>query len=82
MATFMERKSSAEVVRFMKEHWAPVFGMPRDQGRKFISIELETFAEESGIFLYHIGVQAPWQNGLCRANRLHCESAAGCMHGG
>ena len=69
MATLVEQKSTAEVVKFLKERWAPVFGMPRvlvsDQGREFISIELEAFAEESGIFLYRIGVQAPWQNGLC-----------------
>ena len=69
MAVMVEHKSSAEVIRFLRERWGPVFGMPRtlvcDQGREFISIELERFAEENNVFLYHIGVQAPWQNGLC-----------------
>ncbi|CAE7718191.1 pgsA [Symbiodinium sp. CCMP2592] len=69
MSMLVENKSSAEVIRFLRERWAPVFGMPRtlvcDQGREFISHELESFAAECNMFLYHIAVQAPWQNGLC-----------------
>ncbi|CAE7371948.1 RE2 [Symbiodinium microadriaticum] len=69
MAVLVVNKSSAEVVKFLRERWAPVFGMPRtivcDQGREIISIELEDFASQNNIFLYHIAVQAPWQNGLC-----------------
>ena len=69
MATLVEHKSSAEVIRFLRERWAPVFGMPRtlvcDQGREFISHELEGFAAECNMFLCHIAVQALRQNGLC-----------------
>ena len=69
MAVLVKNKSSAEVVKFIRERWAPVFGMPRtlvcDQGREFISIELENFAHQSNIFMYHTAIQAPWQNALC-----------------
>ena len=69
MAVLLERTSSAEVIRFLRERWAPVFGMPRtlvcDQGREYISIELEEFASQNNMQLYRVAVQAPWQNGLC-----------------
>ncbi|CAE6915744.1 RE2 [Symbiodinium sp. CCMP2592] len=69
MAVLVENKSSAEVIKFLRERWAPIFGMPKtlvcDQGREFISIELEDFASQNNVFVYHIAVQAPWQNGLC-----------------
>ena len=35
-----------------------------DQGREFVSEEFCDWAEAAGIYLYHIGVQAPWQNGV------------------
>ena len=35
-----------------------------DQGREFISIELEQFASQHNVHLFHIGIGAPWQNGL------------------
>ena len=63
MAVLVVNKSSAEVVKFLRERWAPVFSMPRtivcDQGQEFIGIELEDFASQNNIFLYHIAVQAP-----------------------
>ncbi|CAE7229821.1 pol [Symbiodinium sp. CCMP2592] len=69
MAVLVEHKSSAEVIRFLKERWAPVFGTPRtivmDQGREFASHEVEQYAAENNVFLHFIAVQAPWQNGLC-----------------
>ncbi|OLP96995.1 Major facilitator superfamily domain-containing protein 6 [Symbiodinium microadriaticum] len=69
MAVLVERKASEEVVNFIRERWAPVFGVPRtlvcDQGREFISHELEDFASGVNMHLYHIAVGAPWQNGLC-----------------
>ena len=69
MAVIVEKQSSEEVIRFIRERWAPVFGLPRtllcDQGRAFVSHELEAFAGENTIHISHIAVQAPWQNGLC-----------------
>ncbi|CAE7263203.1 unnamed protein product [Symbiodinium microadriaticum] len=69
MAEVVDKKSSQEVVRFLKERWCPVFGTPRtivmDQGREFISHEVERYAIESNVYLFFISVQAPWQNGLC-----------------
>ena len=53
----------------MQESWLPIFGPPRvlvaDQAREFISHEFEAFCGEHGILLWHAGVQAPWQNGVC-----------------
>ncbi|CAE7790137.1 Mfsd6 [Symbiodinium sp. CCMP2592] len=67
MAVMVEHKSSAEVVSFLRERWAPIL-MPRtlvaDQGREFVSHELENFAGENNMYLHHIAVGAPWQNGL------------------
>ena len=34
------------------------------RGREFVSEEFCDWAETAGIYLYHIGVQAPWQNGV------------------
>ena len=43
-------------------------GPPRtlvaDQGREFVSWEFEQFCNSRSIYLYHIGVGAPWQNGV------------------
>lgn len=69
MAGLLPNKSSEEVIRFVTEHWLPVFGAPRvlvaDQGREFISLEFEQFCARHSIFLWHTAVQAPWQNGIC-----------------
>ena len=69
MAGLLPNKSSEEVIRFVTEHWLPVFGAPRvlvaDQGREFISLEFEQFCARRSIFLWHTAVQAPWQNGIC-----------------
>ena len=55
--------------------------MPRtllcDQGRAFVSHELEAFATENTIHMAHIAVQAPWQNGLC--DRRDPEKPACCL---
>ena len=46
-----------------------MFGAPRvlvaDQGREFISWEFEEFCSAHSILLWHCGVGAPWQNGIC-----------------
>ena len=35
-----------------------------DQGREFISAEFGDWCDSQSIYLYHIGVGAPWQNGV------------------
>ncbi|CAE7641422.1 RE2 [Symbiodinium sp. CCMP2456] len=68
MAGLIEDKSSQSVCHFLKTHWLPIMGAPRvlvcDQGREFVSEFFCDWAEAAGIYLYHIGVQSPWQNGL------------------
>ena len=80
MAVIVDKKSTQEVVRFLRECWAPVFGMPRtlvcDEGREFVSRALEEFASESSVHLYHIGVQAPWQHGRIFKSLLAACTAA------
>ena len=69
MAVIVDKQSSEEVIRFLRERWAPAFGMPRtllcDRGRAFVSHELEAFAAENTIQMAHIAAQASWQIGLC-----------------
>ena len=69
MAKLLAHRSSAKIIKFMQESWLPIFGPPRvlvaDQAREFISHEFEAFCGEHGILLWHAGVQAPWQNGVC-----------------
>ena len=68
MAEVLKDKSTASVVRFLSTKWLPVFGAPRvlvaDQGREFISWEMEEWASSVSTLLHHIAVQAPWQNGI------------------
>lgn len=43
-------------------------GMPEtlvcDQGREFLSAEFETWCLNRNVYVYFIGIQSPWQNGL------------------
>ena len=45
-----------------------MFGPPKvlvaDQGREFVSWEMEEFCASASILLWHAAVQAPWQNGI------------------
>ena len=63
MASLIPDKSSQSVCHFLKTRWLPLLGAPRvmicDQGREFVSEEFCDWAEAAGIYLYHIGVQAP-----------------------
>eukprot|EP00435_Cladocopium_sp_Y103_P018581 s757_g4.t1 len=69
LAELLPRKTAANVISFLKKRWLPVFGCPRtlvaDQGREFISHELAEFCAGHSILLWHCGVGAPWQNGVC-----------------
>ena len=68
MAEILPDKSTKSVVRFLSTRWIATFGPPRvmvvDQGREFVSWEMEEFAGSQSILLHHIAVQAPWQNGI------------------
>ena len=68
MAQVIERKTAGAVVNFLQTRWFPVFGPMRvlvaDQGREFISWQLQEFCSEHSVLLWHIGVGAPWQNGI------------------
>ncbi len=68
LAEILEDKSTKSVVSFIKRRWMPMFGPPKvlvaDQGREFVSWEMEEFCASASILLWHSAVQAPWQNGI------------------
>ena len=68
MSELLERKTAGAVVNFLKTRWWPIFGPMRtlvaDQGREFILWELQDFCSRHSVLLWHIGVGAPWQNGV------------------
>ena len=68
LADVLEDKSTKSVVQFVKRRWIPFFGPPRvlvaDQGKEFVSWEMEEFCASASILLWHSAVQASWQNGV------------------
>lgn len=69
LAEVLRGKTAADVISFIRKRWLPIFGAPRvlvaDQGREFISWDFEEFCSAHSILLWHCGVGAPWQNGIC-----------------
>ena len=69
LAQVLERRTTRSVTDFLDRHWLPIFGPPRvlvaDQAREFVSWEFEAWAAKHSVLLWHIAVQAPWQNGIC-----------------
>lgn len=69
LAQVLERRTTTAVTDFLDRHWLPIFGPPRvlvaDQAREFVSWEFEAWAAKHSVLLWHIAVQAPWQNGIC-----------------
>ena len=69
LAEVLRGKTAADVLSFIRKRWLPIFGAPRvlvaDQGREFISWDFEEFCSAHSILLWHCGVGAPWQNGIC-----------------
>ena len=67
-ASVLEDKSTAAVIQFLVVHWMPLLGVPHtvcaDQGREFVSAAFGDWCDSRSIYLYHIGVGAPWQNGI------------------
>ena len=68
LAEVLPDKSTKSVVKFLTNKWLAMFGPPRvlvcDQGREFVSWEMEEWASSHSVMLHHIAVQAPWQNGI------------------
>ena len=67
-AAVLSDKSTAAVIEFLQVHWFPLLGRPAtlvaDQGREFVSAAFGDWCDSKSIYLYHIGVGAPWQNGV------------------
>ena len=68
LADVLVDKSTKSVVQFIKRRWVPFFGPPRvlvaDQGKEFVSWEMEEYCASASILLWHSAVQSPWQNGV------------------
>ena len=68
LARVIPDRSTASVIAFLSEMWLPMLGTPRtivaDQGREFISEEMQVWCSSHSIMLWHSAVQAPWQNGV------------------
>ena len=68
VADVLPDKSTKSVLKFLNNKWLAMFGIARvlvcDQGREFISWEMEEWASSHSVMLHHIAVQAPWQNGV------------------
>ena len=83
MASVMPNKTTAEVVKFLTASWIPLMGRPQilvaDQGREFLSYEFEEFCGSRSIFLYHVGVQCPWQNGICERAGASLKAITGAL---
>ena len=83
MAAVMNDKSSASVIQFLATHWMPLMGPPEtlvaDQGREFISQEFEDWTSSKSIFLYHVGVQCPWQNGVAERSGATLKALVGAI---
>jgi len=68
-AQVLPNKSSAAVIAFLQQRWLPLLGRPHtivaDQGKEFVSVEFSDWCDATSIYLFHIGVGAPWQKRHC-----------------
>ena len=68
VARVLTNKSAPEVVKFFNEAWFQPLGIPSavtlDMGTEFISETLMRFMEFHDVAVYHIPVEAPWENGI------------------
>ena len=83
LAALVPNKSSAEVTKFLSTMWLPLLGAPQilvaDQGREFISREFEEWCGMHSIYLHHIGVQCPWQNGIAERSGATLKAIIGAL---
>ena len=82
-ARILKDKSTASVIHFLTVHWLPLLGCPQtivaDQGREFVSAEFGDWCDSKSIYLYHIGVGAPWQNGICERSGATLKALVGAI---
>lgn len=66
-AKVLQDKSIQSIIHFLVTQWIPLMGVPAtlvaDQGREFVSGEFGDWCDSRSIYLYHVGVGAPWQTG-------------------
>jgi transposase InsO family protein len=83
LAGLIPNKSTNAVISFLTLHWIPLLGVPQiiiaDQGREFISQEFEEWCGSRSIFLHHIGVQCPWQNGISERSGATLKALVGAL---
>ena len=83
LAAIVPNKSTKAVTDFLTLHWLPLLGTPQiiiaDQGREFISHEFEEWCGSRNIFLHHIAVQAPWQNGIAERSGATLKAIIGAL---
>ena len=83
LASLIPDKSTESVVRFLTTHWIPLLGAPQtiiaDQGREFISQQFETWCNSRSIYLHHIAVQCPWQNGVAERSGATLKAIVGAL---
>ncbi|CAK9084147.1 unnamed protein product [Durusdinium trenchii] len=48
-------------------------------GREFVSAEFGDWCDSQSIYLYHIGVGAPWQNGICERSGATLKALVGAV---
>ena len=82
-AKVLKDKSTASVIYFLQTLWIPLLGRPHtivaDQGREFVSAEFGDWCDSQSIYLYHIGVGAPWQNGICERSGATLKALVGAV---
>ena len=80
-AKVLKDKATSSVIHFLTVHWIPLLGRPHtivaDQGREFVSAEFGDWCDANSIYLYHIGVGAPWQNGICERSGATLKALVG-----
>ena len=83
LAALIPNKSSQQVIRFLSTFWVPLLGVPQiiiaDQGREFVSREFEEWCGSHSIYLHHIGVQCPWQNGIAERSGATLKALIGAL---
>ena len=83
MAAVIKDKSTQSVIQFLMTHWIPLMGSPEilvaDQGREFVSLDFDAWCSSHSVFLYHIGVQCPWQNGIAERSGATLKALVGAV---
>jgi hypothetical protein len=72
VVVFLEKTDTESIIEAFERTWCIWAGSPAliiaDMGPQFTSDEFSTWCEAVGSTLYHIVVEAPWQNGIAERN--------------